>query len=586
MSKEYKYEWDNQLYYNLTDSTYIDLNALRSESCFEDFKVYPRLNMEYAEAKGIHGHNDSLIKSLKEFLNKYAPDGRNTVVRSLWQFFVFQSDDGYEVGGKFGLEDFKLKLISDVRTQKIKQSTARSKYSIVNRYLLFCGQIKKNSTLRFTKKNRNDSDVHPYQKKEFLELLNILFYYYDTYSEIIIDHIEKSKKGIRFFKIGSLPAPILTYTNKHVNNKNPITFEVIGSSNCVKIFNLTSVLIFAFFTWGNTKQIIELDMSDIKLDEDGIDTGYIYKGRAFKFVRLSIGKSSFSGDRSGYRWFKKFIETRGILKEYLEKIEGWYFDGDPLFFAAQGKSNDEFANIARQIAKYDNYVINQGTIMEQMSFLDMSLDSYRISRIRKTCEQYADSELKSPFVIIEKAQHEWKTYQKNYSRGNPIDSKIDMSSALNELHNDSIRSLPIEEKNKELLRFGLEIVTGSEDDVESLINGFGCKKSLPETEIEKKFITKQVRLGRDPKACADFANCVICSKCRVIEDVDAVYKLLSFKHAIEYGKVIYNGSDAARKRYKEILSSIEDRISFINEKVVDAAIRKIGEDGYSKIWEV
>jgi hypothetical protein len=43
---------------------------------------------------------------------------------------------------------------------------------------------------------------------------------------------------------------------------------------------------------GNTSVVLGLTRDDIHLDEKGISTDYVYKGRANKYIRLTIGKSS------------------------------------------------------------------------------------------------------------------------------------------------------------------------------------------------------------------------------------------------------------------------------------------------------
>jgi hypothetical protein len=112
------------------------------------------------------------------------------------------------------------------------------------------------------------------------------------------------------------------------------------------------------------------------------------------------------------------------------------------------------------------------------------------------------------------------------------------------------------------------------------LNGLGCRSQEPPTDIELRFIKKQKRFGRTPKACADFSHCVECSKSCVVETLESVWLLLSFRHAIEYGKPLYIGSVNAVERYETLLLKIDLRLGLVDE----ATLKKRALNFSEKVW--
>ncbi|ERP00179.1 MULTISPECIES: hypothetical protein [Enterobacter cloacae complex] len=151
--------------------------------------------------------------------------------------------------------------------------------------------------------------------------------------------------------------------------------------------------------------------------------------------------------------------------------------------------------------------------------------------------------------------------------------------------NQGIATRALSERVKVADELGIDL-RGSDEGVDLLLNGLGCRSQEPPTDIELRFIKKQKRFGRTPKACADFSHCVECSKSCVVETLESVWLLLSFRHAIEYGKPLYIGSVNAVERYETLLLKIDLRLGLVDEATLKKARVKLQREGVAPVWQI
>jgi hypothetical protein len=65
-----------------------------------------------------------------------------------------------------------------------------------------------------------------------------------------------------------------------------------------------------------------------------------------------------------------------------------------------------------------------------------------------------------------------------------------------------------------------------------------------------------------------------------VETLESVWLLLSFRHAIEYGKPLYIGSVNAVERYETLLLKIDLRLGLVDE----ATLKKRALNFSEKVW--
>jgi hypothetical protein len=576
-----KIKWDDELLVEMSNNGYADLNILLCEGAMSDYKAFSfNINKKYFD-RNINKYNDKykeLVEQVRHFISQYKLDGRRTIMRYLWSFFTFQYENNYEIGKDIGVVEYRISLINNVRIKKFNIQTMSSYFSVMNRFLKFSGQIKKKYPIYIEKIQRSENKK-AYSKQDFIEIINILFFINEKTKEVIDEHIDAVESGIRDLSVFRLPRRLMRYKASEYD----IEIDMEMPSCYINDYIQSSFLLFALFTWGNKKQLLELDVDNLHLTDSGVESDFIFKARAQKFVRYNIGKSSIDGHRSGLTWCKGFLETREKILKFLQDYE--HVNCTKALFFKTG--ND--AGVISVIAARDSRITDFFAIYKVRTALKsrgVNIPTISLPAIRNTSEQLADQNLNNPLVIAQKAQHEWGTYQNNYAKGNPIESKELMGEALETLLVQGIGSLNIDERKERAKEIGIILDEKKSDDIDLLINGLGCMTSLPESKFEKKFKQKHGINDDSSTKCADFANCLNCEKSCLIEDENAIYNLLSFRNTIEYGRPQYDSSKEAIRRYEGLVTKINIRLSLIDKNLLSKSEKKLRVEGEAPAWRL
>lgn len=505
---------------------------------------------------------------IAEFLRGYAPAGRKTIFLSLKEFFDFQTNHKRQLRDSSGLGDYCLHLQSRVMSREISKQHATSRFNQANSYLMMIGEINSYYKYRFTGQRYRGTNA-PYTISELKLIIVLVVQIYKTCSQMIKKHIDKQRLNERDFQLSDC-IEILEIKFK----KQSVTFEYI-QRNPLFWFTQSAYILFVLYTWSNEKQLCELDVNDITHNVDGVESDYLYKGRAKKFIRLNIGVSGLEADINGIKFFEDYISTRQlVLKSLLDS--GYISCHNALLFSPQKQTNE----IRRFIPKSTNFSIHP--IVTSASHRGIEVPCISSRRIRKTVEQMADNEIKDPFVILEKAQHNWETYRKHYAHGNVLEARRAISAALKQLTDLCIQQDSFESRQDVAKQYDINLIDKQANDYQ--LNGLVCLDKRNTGENAKSFIRKQNHFGRSPKVCADFTNCVNCSKCAVIDDEKAVYHLLSFQHMIEFNKFTFVGSTTAKNKHMYLVDKINLMLRFISPKTLARARNQLQSNGVADVW--
>ncbi|AUW04409.1 hypothetical protein [Vibrio campbellii] len=506
---------------------------------------------------------------IADFIITYESTGRRTIFNIIKEFLDFQVDHGRSLRDSTKLHDFCIYLQSRVYKKEISRSQASYRLSAVNLFLIYSGDIYSKYKHVFSDKIYKENDGN-YTSKELSVIIQLCFKIFETNAEVIHEHLLRSQQGYRDFSVSKVTSI------KEVILVNPtLKFDYV-IRNPVYWFMHSAFVLFCFFTWSNEQQLKQSNINDFSLQEDSVESELIYKGRARKFVRLNIGKSGIEGERTGIKFYKRFIEIRKLLVDHLKEL-GYILNHNALLFMISQRDN-EVRRLSPALNSFEKHpIFNHAT---KKGFKIPRISS---RRLRKTVEQMVDNEIKNPFIILDKAQHSWDTYRKSYAQGNKIEARKAISLALKKLTESAINEKNFKERREAAKRYGIEIVSKGNSDYQ--LNGIVCKDNPGKSSKSNKFKRQQSKYNRNPKVCANFSNCVHCSKCAVIEDENAIYHLLSFQHMIDYGKPIYIGSSNANEKYSLLLSKIELMLSFIDAKIVAKARKKLQEEGIAEIWK-
>ncbi|WP_045495172.1 hypothetical protein [Vibrio hyugaensis] len=508
-------------------------------------------------------------KLVANFLNSYAQAGRRTIFNGLKDFFELQVEKNRHLRDPNTIQDYCRILQSRIYSRTIGKSHATSRLCAVNKFLVFTDDIHSEYKYEFlNKKYKAGNDA--YTKTELSMLVQVNYLIFDATSKVIEEHIARSKSGFRDFPLGQ----VISIEEAKLSNPK-ITIDYIVR-NPLYWFMHSSFILFCIYTWSNEKQICESNLEDFKLKDNEVESKLLYKGRAHSFIRLNIGSSTFEGERTGIGFYKKFILIRNIIWNYLIK-SNYLIDHNALLFMTNPKDN-EVRRFFPSLRSFQNHPVVKSINKSGLQFPNLSS-----RRIRKTVEQLADSEIKNPFITLNKAQHSWETYRKSYAQGNHEEARKAMSAALNILTSSSIDDKTFNERQTIAQRYDINIV--KKDILKHQIHGLACTDVNGNSQETKMFKRKQLKNNRSPKICSDFSNCINCSNCAVVEDEDAIYHLLSFQYMIDYNKVIYIGSSKASQNYSLMISKIDFMLRFIDKKTLARARKRLQLEGVSDIWK-
>lgn len=598
--------WNPDYFYNIVGDHYADLNILLVQKSLlsASYAVYPKRPQKkfFESAESFDVEANKLISTLIDFLNQYSKGGRITILKEVWSYLVFQEKSHIDLGSLDGLDNYYTQLKSRIKSYEISDQTARSMIGLVQKFLIHNGVLSKHRYYRFKKKAHHTDDhqsqFSSYSDKEFNNIVNLLMGLYEAYDATINEHIKAWSSGYRNQFISEISLPPIRMSLTDEKNEVVSRDVILGTCKLNNFFSI-SLLIFALFTWGNTTPITQLRRDQIKLNQDGsVDTDYLLKGRGFRFVHLTIGKSQIKGSRSGYKWFNRYLTTRRKIAGYIEDTNGTAQESCNYLFpyyqsttSNQGKTRQNiqwksFTN--RPNALYGDGGI-AGPWKKVKKAFEKNIPKPLVPRFRKTAEQMTDAIVRCPFTLMEKSQHSWGTYRKSYAESNPRTALKNVAKALDKLASEGISSMvKFRERQEIASNIGLVMFDGSKSETTAprLPNGLGCQVKEPPTDIEKKYLHHQNHLGRSPKVCADLSNCVHCSKSCIIDTVESVYNLLSFQECIKYGKPTWIGSPNAKERFEEILAQIELRLSLVSPNVLNRAKLKLKRHGLAGPWTI
>ncbi|WP_299694587.1 hypothetical protein [uncultured Vibrio sp.] len=509
-------------------------------------------------------------KIISGFIITYKSPGRRTIFNILKEFLDFQIDQENSLRDSAKLPDYCIFLQSRVYKREISREQAGSHLSVINSFLVYSGDIYSNYKHTFSDKTYRESD-DTYNSEELSKIIQVCFIIFETNADVIHEHLLRTEQGFRDFSISNVTSI------KEVNLANPkITFDYIVK-NPVYWFMHSAFVLFCFFTWSNEQQLKQSNINDFNLNENGVESELIYKGRAHKFIRLNIGKSGIEGERTGIEFYKRFIKVRLQLVEYLKRLD-YIFNHSALLFMINQRDN-EVRRLSPALNAFEKHPIIKHVIKNNLKFPKISS-----RRLRKTVEQITDSEVKNPFTILDKAQHSWGTYRKNYAQGNKIEARKAMGAALKNLTESAINERNFKERREIAEQYDITIVSNGQSDYQ--LNGIVCTDVSGNSSESNKFKRQQSKYKRNPKLCANLSNCINCSKCAVIEDENAIYHLLSFQHMIDYSKPIYIGSINANENYRYLTSKIELMLAFVDAKIVAKARKFLQDKGVAEIWKI
>lgn len=370
---------------------------------------------------------------------------------------------------------------------------------------------------------------------------------------------------------------------KHINahkNKHTMTFHWKGrdytfASGVTKMMCAATFLL-SYYTYANSSDLFQLKQPTNASTTFG-ETWYTmpaFKRRAFKTIQVEIGNHDLDIPKYAMNFFDNLLHASRII------------------------STDKNAFLLQTIINKKVKAINGRFLQSFLGkwvetlfiFKDQSGRRLRpvISRFRETGAQlttYHQGDIVNNITLNNTAN----TRKKSYSQGNRISNNGMMQDVM------SIREEQIKSGTNTIqaqTNLGIKVLVIEEEnrinlpDLSRTANGASCAE--PFGEKSKKYMRKAVKhqLARQGErlACADLLSCFGCQHQVIVQSLNDIWCLLSFKTCIEESLYLHLDASHYRKNFEHIVTFIDTKIlPNLNTRLLKQAEAKL-DDAHHPLW--
>ncbi len=334
----------------------------------------------------------------------------------------------------------------------------------------------------------------------------------------------------------------------------------------------------AYYTWSNSSVIYNLKRPKL-VSHSLSDTWYsmpAFKRRAFKTISVEIGEHQLEVPKYAMGFFDKLMEVSMLI------------DPSPEAFLIQtvigGTHKPMCSNLLSDSIK--------AFIKRELCFTD---DRNRplhpvVSRFRETGSKLtiAKKGTMEAAILLDNTPN---TVEANYSKGNEHEN--------NKMVNETVTILETKIKNKSTVAEAVEVVKETldlkiltyEEYLEKKValarnaHGTYCQDSqgIEAEKFTRKAHKHNLSIGKK-LVCADLLSCFECKHQAIVESVNDIWCLISFKECIEESKYSHLDFTHYQANFKKVLDSINKIIRKISKKVFRQAKLKMSEFGRHPLW--
>jgi hypothetical protein len=337
----------------------------------------------------------------------------------------------------------------------------------------------------------------------------------------------------------------------------------------------------SYFTWGNMTTLLKMKkFSEENLSKGNVYSQSVFKSRANKYVTISIGDNN---TQHVPKHALSFIEKLLQLSRFISA------EDDHLFYqVSRGKS-----------APLESYHLCSATnwLLDCFNPLDETglplrplAKRFRASGSVRYLDITGDA-IGTAFLLGNTPQ----TLRRHYTTGSPIENRKQLQAAAHTME-AMVKCSDLSE-SKEYAKKQLDVEVLPHDaflEKYSRINnrpqttviGSGCKKPFGEEAdtYRKKINFSPKTLDVDHLACADILKCFSCPNQVIIEEVEDIWCLLSFKEAINDSLRDHVNSTQFMRNFKDLIDKIEFAIFSVNPAIRRKAIKKLKNEGRHPVW--
>lgn len=513
------------------------INANRDGSVYRWYNCFKNDN-EYAD-RTLHGYIQDFIKYIRVCDgHRVEPESEGAVI--LWERH----------------------LVEQVRLNGMNVNSARKLISSIKTILRLLNQDYKSW---FSAHSIFRSEINPtksYSDNELAQLLKVFYPMFRQLSKQIIKQPE-------------------LYLSDRSRKKNAIfvykshTIEVSGAIN--KCFSVAYYLL-SYFTLSNCSSLLKM----VKVERNE-NNEYIWfeqsvlKPRANKFVSISIGDNgTFHVPKYALRFFEQLLQLSNIVstnKHLLSQLTNNQIR--PL-------ESQDLSAFSKWFQTTFSLKDDNGDLLKPTNRKFRASGSYRYLML-------TGSNIDTSILLGNTPQ----VLSRHYSSGNEGENNNQLLATALTLENsvkctdiNSAKEQTKKELNIEILPYEKFISKYAGTQGQKTAIGTACKN--PHSEKTDKF---QRKMNFNPKsfsvknlACSDISNCFFCKNQVVIEDVDDIWCLMSFKLSVIDSKVFHANEDQFQKNFSEVIKKIDLVLFKVNPVIRRKSENKLNLIGRHPMW--
>lgn len=495
---------------------------------------------------------DKWLKAFR-FANDYSDVTKHSYFRVLSQYVRNADQTNCHPESAEAVASWEKYLVLQVRLNKLGTNAARGKISTVKILLKLFGCPVENWFSKFKLFRSEVNPTNAYSDRER-----------DILLELLLDLFNKLSKKI-------LQAPHI-HLNAHRASPT-IEYEFQGKKVgiCAAISKCfyAAYFILAYYTWANDTTLRNLSLPQIQRSKDGNwYLAHIEKRRAKKFIDVQIGENdSLTIPNHGLRFFENlvnFSKTISPGNEYLLKhcINGKFQSMTPY-----------------HITSFVNWLVENFELKDDRG-APLRARSQRFRATGSAAHLMKTDNLLETAILLGNSPDVVIT---NYSTGNPQENDRQIQATVHTLEAvvncsdlDEAKHQARIEMDIDVLPYEAFIEQYADLSPQTTALGTGCKS--PFDKNGRKFRKKAERLKiSDPShlACADILNCFYCDNQVLIEEVDDVWCLMSFKESLIDSQHEHLSLSQFSRNFNDLLSRVDEAIFRVSPKIRRMAQKKL-----------
>lgn len=463
---------------------------------------------------------------------------------------------------KASLEGYMQYLHSRVMLGEIKRTTYQSRASYM--HVLFTEYLDLPHAYFNNVTILNKSDTESYEAYTRSDLNQLLPFLRSLFKQTYQQFIKSPQKHIHSYK-----------------NQHTMIFHWKGSDYklCGGISKMmcAGTFLLSYYTYANKGDLLQLKQPKNASMTSG-EVWYkmpAFKRRAFKTIQIEVGENSIDIPKYAMDFFDNLLCASRLISK----------NEDP--FLLQTVTNKKATRIKSSTL---NAFLNNW-LERHFNFFDLRGRKLRpiISRFRETGSQitaYYQGDTVNNIML----NNTLKTRRKHYSHGNTLSNNSMIQDAMT-IREEQVKSG--ESIQESICNLGISVLVIDEEfksnlpDLGRTPSGSSC--AAPFNDKANKYTLNAIkhRLASTGErlACADLLGCFGCPHQVIVQSLNDIWCLLSFKACIEESLYLHLDASHYRKNFDDIVKFIETMIiPNLNTKLLKQAEEKLNNDGCHPLW--